>query len=301
MECSCYKCEKLFEDRPKFHRHLKKCTGLTTKEYYEQRETKFDPYDLSLIPFKNYKQYRKTFFLNKENCVQWFKNENGSEKAIQLLNDFFKARIEIGEFRKAPTQVELRTLKCPSIYSIEKIIKGSYKDFCKKINLPTNRDDRSFELIEDIDIVTDTREQNPLFEESVEKLEVGDYTSVKHFSGVCIERKSLEDFIGTFTRKENFERFERELKRAEALGIYLIVLCEKDLESVMTWENTHAGGRSNGYAAISKMKDFLQNYNCQFIFTNTGRSERELLKTILSMKESAKNNDLQLLHDLKKI
>lgn len=298
---NCKTCGADFETRQKFHRHLKKCTGLSTKEYYEREEPKIDPYDLSLIPFKTYKQYRKTFFNSKENCIHWFKQNAGLEKAANLLKEMFEARIEIGEFKKTPTQAELRSLKSPSILGIEKVTGENYDSFCQKLGLEPRVDDREFELEPEVDIVTDTREQHPLFEYKREKIEVGDYTSINHFSGVCIERKSLEDFIGTFTRKENFERFEKELQRAEGLGIYLVTLCEQDIETVMEWSNPHSGGRSNGYAAISKMREFLQAYDCQFVFTNKGRNERALLENILKMKEGAKRNDLQLLHDLKRI
>ena len=295
MECKV--CKQAYDTRNKFHRHLQKCCGKSQKQYYETFYPRFDLWDNSIVEFKDFKQYFATQFNNKTNALSFFKEksktESGKEEAAQVIRSYFLER----EFQKAPTQSELRCKKIPSIIGMD-LIFGDYYRLCSELNLTPRLTNRVLREIKDVEIVTDTREQLPVFEDFVEKLEVGDYTTYSDFKGVFVERKSLEDFIGTFSRKTNFERFERELQRAEELGLYIVVVCEADFETVASWKNLHAGGRSCGFSALTKMCKFMQEFdNCQFLFIKKGRDFREILKKILGAGDFAKTSDLQYLHD----
>jgi len=293
MECKV--CQKSFDTRNKFHRHFKKCCDKTQKQYYETFFPRFDLWDHSVIEYKDFNQYFAAQFNSKENTLCWYKDKasSGNEEARQVARAYFSNKL----FQKAPTQAELRCKKIPSIIGLDKIF-GSYYQFCDGIGLSPRLTNRDISYIKDVDIVTDTREQLPVFTDRVEKLEVGDYTTYCDFNGVFVERKSLDDFIGTFSRKDNFDRFERELKRAEELGLFLVIVCDSDFEAVASWKNPHAGGRSCGFSALSKMCDFMQQFdNCQFLFIKKGRDFGEILKKILGIGELAKTTDLQYLHD----
>ena len=295
-QTECKVCSGVFDTSNKFHRHLKKCCGKTQKEYYEEYIQRVDLLTLEPLEFKDAKSYFSTNFKNKENAIKWFKINSDEPLAKDLVTEYFKNKA----FQKAPTQSELRCFKIPSIIGLDKIF-GSYYLFCKTLGLKPRLVNRDVPKIKKVNVVTDTREQLPLFEGLVEKLEVGDYTIFEDFAGVFVERKSLEDFIGTFTRKENFERFERELGRAEALGLFLVVICEEDFENVACWKNPFAGGRSCGYSALSKMCQFMQKFdNCQFVFCKNG-DPKNLVEKILGMGEFAKETDIQYLLDLKLI
>lgn len=293
----CKVCHITFDTPNKFHRHLKKCSGLSQKEYYEKYLPKVDLWDGSVIEFKNLKGYNASTFNSKDNCINWFKSSNIDPlEKRRFLTDYFLNK----EFQKAPSQAELRGSMVPSIIGIETSV-GPYSEFNESVGLER----RLFEFdqfeFNSIQVITDTREQKPLGNSRVEKLEVGDYTTEDNFCGVFVERKSLEDFIGTFSRKTNFDRFERELIRVRDLGFFLVVLCEVDFNSVMNWENRFSGGKSCGYTAISKMKQFMQKFNCcQFLFCKKAAHPNSLLEKVLSIGEAAKTTDLQLMHDLNK-
>lgn len=74
-------------------------------------------------------------------------------------------------------------------------------------------------------IISDSREQRPLFE-SAERLmmSVGDYTTKRLFGKFHIERKSPQDLYGTITK--GHVRFRNELIRAEVYNIKLAMFVE---------------------------------------------------------------------------
>jgi len=73
-------------------------------------------------------------------------------------------------------------------------------------------------------ILTDTREQRPLWTDNRATLIVGDYTTEKLRKHFCIERKSLSDLYGTLTAGN--QRFKAELFRAAWHRITLEVYVE---------------------------------------------------------------------------
>ena len=85
-------------------------------------------------------------------------------------------------------------------------------------------------------IIIDTREQTPwnfdgsLAEVAIGTLRVGDY-ALDGDTGFAIERKSLNDFLGTVSK--GWARFQREIYRAKERGFTLPVIVEGRLEQVM--------------------------------------------------------------------
>lgn len=78
-----------------------------------------------------------------------------------------------------------------------------------------------------MEIIVDTREQLPLFtgiKYTRYGLIVGDYTTRELFHLYAIERKSLQDLCGTLCKGN--ARFHRELIRARANGITLVMVIE---------------------------------------------------------------------------
>lgn len=83
--------------------------------------------------------------------------------------------------------------------------------------------------MEDLTIIIDTREQDPLtFSLSTERgtLTTGDYSIKGLESFIAIERKSPDDLVGCL-KNGNRERFERELSRGRGLDYFALVIeCE---------------------------------------------------------------------------
>lgn len=82
-------------------------------------------------------------------------------------------------------------------------------------------------------VVIDTREQTPWHFDScfavtsIGTLRVGDY-ALKADLGFAVERKSLDDFLGTIS--SGWERFKREIIRANAAGYTLPIIVEGRLQ-----------------------------------------------------------------------
>lgn len=91
-------------------------------------------------------------------------------------------------------------------------------------------------------VVIDTREQRPwsfpagLVEAAVGTLRTGDY-ALAGDDAFAIERKSLDDFLGTVST--GWERFMREIGRMEGAGFAArVVIVEADLEACCFREST---------------------------------------------------------------
>lgn len=292
MELKCQKCCETFDTLNKLHRHIKKCHGMSQKEYYETFFPKFDLWDHSIIEFTAFEKYTKAQFNNVENAINFYKHNGSSEISKSAALEYFFKR----DFKKMPTQSELRCRHIPSIIGLEKIF-GDYYSLCEKFNWEPRFTSREF-CIENVDIVTDTREQKPEFVDQIEKLEVGDYTTFSHFSGVFVERKSGEDFIGTFSRKNNLERFLRELERAQKLGFFLVVYCDSNIENIFNWQTNFSQNLNLGKVALSNMGKIMQSCDCcQFLFSN--KNPKQTIKNILGMGSAATKVDLQYLKDTK--
>ncbi len=81
------------------------------------------------------------------------------------------------------------------------------------------------EFLKNLVIQIDSREQLPYsfdgYKTVVQKLDVGDY-SLLHCPEIAIERKSLEDLIGSLTKGR--ERFEREIQRGANFRYFALVI-----------------------------------------------------------------------------
>lgn len=84
-------------------------------------------------------------------------------------------------------------------------------------------------------VLIDTREQTPWVFDNTETLSAtlstGDYTIKGLESRICIERKSLADFIGCCNNKSSRERFEAELIRMRGYD-YSCVIIEAGLHNI---------------------------------------------------------------------
>ena len=84
-------------------------------------------------------------------------------------------------------------------------------------------------------ITIDTREQTPfsfpseLVQASIGTVRTGDYC-VTGDRGFSVERKSLDDFLGTIS--SGWDRFQREIYRAKSAGYHLPIVVEGNLDDI---------------------------------------------------------------------
>ena len=223
-----------FDTDKELHKHLRK-HKMRMAEYYQTYYPRYDLHTKDIIKFKNKEQYLTTDFNSRTNLRMWLKDQPEEVRKDYCRNVLID-RKEKKELIYAPSQVELRSIMSPPIQYYNEIFgwDGYYK-LCSELGFK-KRYSNFGEIVSGAEydkpeykIFIDTREQKPLkFNRGVEikTLKFGDYAfSNKTASCNCyIERKSLSDLIGTLSG--GYERFTREIKRAEEDDAYLIVLVE---------------------------------------------------------------------------
>ena len=217
--------------------------------YYLQYFPKQDLLTGELLTFKDRDSYLLNKFCNKLNFKKWLKIHTQKECKDLLIDSLIK-RKEIKQWKYVPTQVELRS--CPELAGVgtyNKYFKEGYYKLCEEIGFQS----RGFININEKTILKTTRtlRNNPVLIDSreqtflnfkdkeflIQTLPVGDYTIEKKNYDIYIERKSLNDLTSTFGPK-NFERFKNELYRAKDRNLYIILLVENDINTVLGFDHS---------------------------------------------------------------
>jgi len=126
-------------------------------------------------------------------------------------------------------------------------------------------------------IITDTREQKPLFGEGEsirEGLRTGDYSIVGFEDKFSIERKSMADLFQTVTR--DHARFKREIERGLELDYFAIVV--EGSWTDMLLNNFVGSSRTmvSGVTVAKIMSTIHIKYGVPIFFSN-GRHESKLI------------------------
>lgn len=274
------------------HKHLRKL-GVKQAQYYVEHYDRRDLLTGEPIPFKTVEQYLSAEFLTKDNLRKWLgaNPEEGRAWAIEWLA---RRRAEKG-LTYPPTQVELSSLMCPTMRYYNHI--GGYNAICGILGY-TLRFGGALSIgdLPPEGYVIDTREQNPLPLKGVRaKLNVGDYAlAAPRDVGVYIERKSLEDFIGTLSA--GYSRFVREIERAAEVGSYLIILVEHPLADALAFKPKH--GAVTMSHVFKNLRDILSSHShVQALFVKD-RSEAMLaVMQLLAAGRSVKGVDVQYLYE----
>lgn len=294
--------------------HFWKEHHITEANYYLKYFPKKDLLTQEILPFKNRDSYLLTDFFNKHNQKKWLKSQN-TETRQKYLKQLLINRRELKKWSYIPTQVELRS--CPELVGIKtfnETFKEGYYNLCTSIGYTS----RAFQNINQKTIlkplrslrgnpiIIDSREQTFLkFNDKVVEintLAVGDYTIKNNNFNIHIERKSLNDLTSTFGPK-NFDRFRRELIKAQELGIYLILLVENDFNTVLEFDHSPFLSKHTQMTAIylfHQIRILLQEFpNWQIGFCNNRTEMKDLILKIFEMNDYWKYHDLQLALDLK--
>ncbi|MDZ4786283.1 MAG: ERCC4 domain-containing protein [bacterium] len=296
-----------FDDLDALHYHLKELK-VSQKTYYLQYCNKKDLLTGETLEFKSVEQYLSNDFQDKNNLKKYLKTnvEEGKKWSLNWL----KLRKESKNLRWAPSQVELRSLPCPTIPYFDFI--GGYNKICTEMGMQlkyTNEDLVFKKLPVEAKIIVDSREQKPLsFNNSViEAVNVGDYALTKPYDKkIYVERKSLLDFIGTLTK--DLGRFEREIERAVKDKSYIVMLVENDINDCLGFTflaKKYIGLRyvkTTPAHVFKNLRDLLQKYdNFQVLFVNGRIEAKNGVIKIFELGEQVKKTDLQLFYELKKL
>lgn len=239
------------------HAHIRRFK-VSRERYYGQFYPRKDPLTGNPIPFKDLDQYLEQSFESKITLKRWLKLN--PELGYQWSKDWLARRKEAKGLTYAPSQAELRTLCCPSMpyYDAFGKAEGGYYGITRALGYA----DRYVAaplvftpLAPDAIVLQDTREQNPIKLAMAMRpatVTEGDYAlAAPHDLGIRIERKSLADLCGTLsdrkvarkggrggnstTEDSAFQRFDRELARAQAAGLYVVMMVESDISSAQAF------------------------------------------------------------------
>ncbi len=290
------------ETREELHKHLRKLK-MRQEDYYVKVVARKDPTGAA-IPFKTVDQYMAAEFASKITLKKWLK-EN-PEKGLEWSKRWLKQRKDEKELLHPPCEVELRSLQCPATEYYEE--RGGYNAICRELGYTICHDG---ELVDQPwpggRLICDTREQEPLIIDSVEvikaKINCGDYgLEAAHDWGIYIERKSLQDMVGTLSSREtragdsNFDRFSRELDRAKECGAYIVMLVESDLNSALGFNHLpqFRWGKTQPDHIFHNLRDLLHRFdNFQVLFVDGRKIAARAVVKLLSLGEQVKRVDLQ--------
>lgn len=110
-------------------------------------------------------------------------------------------------------------------------------------------------------ILIDTREQRPLKFSGPSKrvcLSVGDYSAVfggRHKCDTAFERKSIGDLFGTLSK--GYPRFKREIDRAKAQKLQVIILIEGTMQQVA---NGYFHSRRRGDSVVWQLETIMERH-----------------------------------------
>ncbi len=281
------------------------------ERYWHEHLPRRDKLTGELIPFKDYEQYTTQDFANKINLRNWLKvvpRAEGLEWSTKWLRD----RKEKKGLVYAPSQVELRTLCCPSMpyYETMAAQEGGYYGVTANLGFTSRyrRESLVFApLPKDATVIQDSREQNPValgVKTVVDTVNVGDYALVApHDKGIRIERKSLADFCGTLSAKKaaktggSLGRFDRELARAVAKNLYVVMMVESNINDAQRFDylpQTKWVKATPAYV-FRNLRDLLVKYPLHFqvVFVDGRKDMAAKMVRVFELGEQVKSIDLQ--------
>lgn len=305
-DTKCLICEKEFPTEACLHKHIK-AHKILLITYFQKYYARYDKFDGSIIKFKNKEQYFSTDFNSRENFRQWvIKTDKSIVRAYCKM--VLEQRIAKKKLIWTPTQVELRSANMPPIQCYNNLY-GNYYALCEELGLKNRmKDPENFRITSHFNnyvICIDSREQQPLsFTKPaiVHGLKYADYAAQinKTICPCRVERKSIQDFVGTFSG--GFKRFQRELIRAKADNSYIVVIVEESLNNALRFNELPKVYRKNTCITpefvFHNVRDLMQEFdNIQFLFVRTREESSKMIEKIFDSDGQYTQVDLQNLLD----
>lgn len=280
--------------------HPWKIHRIKLETYLHQYIPRYNLLTGHLVKFKSLDQYLTTDFDAKTEFVAWHKDKS-EQIVFNYLLDYLNRRKEYKHITVFPGQFESRSLCFPSISYIIKLWGAPFLEqlsIQSKLPLSYNYVPNIEYEVTSSPILIDTREQLPLFKGSsnieIVKLDEGDYQLKKQNQNIIIDRKSLNDCIGTMS--QGYERFERELDRAKEKGKYLVMMVESKYSNLNSFNYLPAMRRIKATPdfIFHRIRELLNKYSNFQVVCVDGRQQAEnfVIKT-LSLKTNIEKIDLQ--------
>lgn len=304
MDNKCLICNQEFTERSHFWKNHK----IKEADYYEKYYPRHDLLTNEIITFKSVESYQLTDFTDKRNLRKYLESLSTNGEVFGYLIASLFRRKELKDLQFAPSEFEIKSLMFPSIkYIEEKYGEKTYKFICKNAGLLVRyiyeANPESFYDDKDLVYICDTREQNilKLPNMQIAKLDFGDYTVEK--SNVFIERKSLNDLVGTLSG--GYERFHREIDRCVSNDKQLIVLIEEKYQNILSFNYLpHMRySKCSPDFIFHRIRELLNKYplNLQFLAVDGRKEAVRVLKKIFNLGYNINTLDLQFLYNKEKL
>lgn len=283
--------EKVFKD------HLRKHHQLTAEKYYKAYIPKFDKLDQIQIEFKNPSQYFFSDFNNKNNMYKWLKLQSptfAQQYIVSKLIEYFKYK----QAKFFPSWIELHFM---AGFCGPSRLAGFFNSFSSLIEYCRIKSRFDYETVPqgqiyNKDIIIDTREKKPLnfdlfdgVKIKGEKLNFGDYHNVKN-PFIFVERKSFSDLTGTLCK--GYDRFIREIERCKNENCHLLILVEKPIEYIKSFDHQSRGvyTKATPEFIMHRIRELYKDYSdyIQFIFVEDRETASYLCMKILNIPDSYK-------------
>lgn len=302
MDNICKICGEVFDKGGHFFKKhkIKECT------YYQQYYPRFDLFTKEQIPFKSIEHYFNSDFIGKVNLKRYLESISNIE-GLNYLKHWLSKRKENKGLIYSPSQFELRTLNYPSIkYFHRKYGIGSYELMCLQIGL-INRYSYNQKIdysSDEPEIIIDTREQKVLQisgNKEIRKLNYGDYSAKNNPFNIFVERKSLQDFLGSVS--SGFDRLCREMQRAKDDNANVIILIESAIEKLLGFEYArHIHSKASLDFILKRTRDLLLRFNnVQIVCVDGRKVASEFITNIYKININPKSIDFQYEMDCKNI
>lgn len=157
-------------------------------------------------------------------------------------------------------------------------------------------------------IIIDTREQTPwcfsdMVKTEVAALKIGDY-ALKGDLTFCVERKSLEDFLGTIS--EGWDRFQRELYRMDRYGVtQKVIVVEGDADSVFFYscdegirEPQHNHPRLEPAFVMHRVAELMVVFRVAVLFAGCAEYAAAMAERIFVERSKQLSNKVEMLKEL---
>lgn len=280
------------------HKHLRFKLKLKQGDYYVQFHPRACKATGASIPFENRDQYFETDFISPSHMKSWFKSApraEVAEYALQMMGN----RVMDKDLSFIMGDTELQSLGWPRARFFESL--PEYPVFCDTLGLKRrfNHEKAPTPSSAAKPLIIDTREQDYLAFGGAAtvrtKLEYGDY-ALQSDQTVAVERKSLQDLIGTLIG--GYDRFVREIERCKEVGGYLVVLCETDIHSALSFDEIpkiRAHTKVGPQVVFHNVRELSQKYGdtVQFAFCHDRLHMTRVIAAVLNWGDTVRGLDLQ--------
>jgi hypothetical protein len=300
----CAECGQDFESQRSLHAHLK-AHKLSLEEYYEKHYPRFDAYSGDRIRFKNLAHYEQQFFAHQSNLKPWFEKASDRDR-VDMINKLIKSKTSDKGLQLSPSTLYFQSYEIFNRLDMESVTE--WGEICLDnnwINIFYQNAPKDFWVQEcQCELLVDTREQKPwsfgkMGSVSVkkQKLDFGDYTRADMHDGTFVERKSLQDFIGTIT--QNRDRFYEEMDRAVDMGCFMFVIVEASVDNIYNY-NSNNKYRINLNLLWHEIRELMTKYpkNLQLVFAQNRIGAEKITARILQNGRALWRVDVQ--HELDK-